>query len=147
MNIQNLEKAIKFFEDEPLRLNMSEWIHSVRGISFKTPPCGTLACLAGSACLLTIAEKGQAFYDELFPDFGWTGIAIKYFDISEEQGNKLFFIVKWPRRYAYAYGLFLFRFNRSKHSHICNAYKKDMVSILRDRVNWFIETNGTDEKS
>lgn len=53
MNIAKLKKLKKWILDEPRRYNQNTWVDmGGKYASIQNPPCGTVACLAGSACLM-----------------------------------------------------------------------------------------------
>ena len=56
LNVALAMKVKKHILAEPKRLNMSFWICDVTGI-IDAPPCGTQACIAGWACLLSVQKK------------------------------------------------------------------------------------------
>lgn len=57
MNIRKLKKLKAWILAEPRRYNQNTWIKTDMPLDYfvdaaMRPPCGTMACLAGSACLM-----------------------------------------------------------------------------------------------
>jgi hypothetical protein len=62
INLKLLEKIKKHIEEEPRRFDMDTWgvKHDMRKYRNEdTPPCGTSACLAGWAVLLSTPKKSS----------------------------------------------------------------------------------------
>lgn len=75
MNIAKLEKLKQWILDEPRRYRQERWLYAPDSIvvRMQKPPCGTAACLAGSACLM----EG---YTPIFPEGVTAGYAVKSSD-------------------------------------------------------------------
>src|ERR1700726_2874983 len=56
LNVALAMKVKKHILAEPKRLNMSFWMGNVTG-DIDAPPCGTQACIAGWACLLSVPKN------------------------------------------------------------------------------------------
>jgi len=142
MNVKNLHRAIQYFEQEPLRLDMGEWLRykPAGNRNSYDPPCGTVACLAGSAAILTAKDKGiERPFDLLNDGSTFTEIAAAFFDLPADVCDKLFLVGRWPEPYYALYSKFTEDFFNGRYSPELAAYiKKQMVYILRLRVNDFI---------
>jgi hypothetical protein len=56
LNVALARKVKRHILAEPKRLNMSFWMGDVIG-NIGVPPCGTQACIAGWACLLSVPKN------------------------------------------------------------------------------------------
>jgi len=110
-----LRKVLDYIEQEPSRLEMGQWgyilpddvkeVDGVGGNPQPSPPCGTIACLAGTCLLVTKAgndflqehgafkERGQTDWVS-FPD-ETPEKAAEILGLSEDRAKKLFFFQKW----------------------------------------------------
>lgn len=53
MNVEKLRKLQQWIRDEPRRYHQDSWgERGSRMVEELNPPCGTVACLGGSACLM-----------------------------------------------------------------------------------------------
>jgi hypothetical protein len=132
--VKKLRKLQEFIRKEPRRFDMSWWGTAVKeplklaanplavlidqhqdvnfDLSVRTflaqkPPCGTVACLAGSALMMagkikprfvkTLGEEQVAVYD--FGDETEDN-ATKYLGLPEGDNNLLFFVDQWPDRFS-----------------------------------------------
>lgn len=164
MNADNLRKAVKFFEEEPLRLHMGDWLQETNQPycefkGFRAPPCGTVACLAGSAAILMAKElypdsKGTLtwlqrcnVHELTRSNGGWEATGVKYFELGDKGiGGRLFYLSRWPYNFSEAYHHAACEFNYCEDPAQALRLKAEMVRVLKERVEFFIETNGTDNK-
>lgn len=79
MNVELLQKVKEKILAEPTAVNMDDWCFS----SNKTP-CGTVACIAGWACVLS--EVKDHFRDE----------APIFLKLNRINSGNLFYISQWP---------------------------------------------------
>jgi len=114
MNKELLLRVKAHILEEPRRLNMSNWIQDARVGSLvhdayesnrvgqfakhaltenEAPPCGTVACLAGWACVLSghPAESGDWLSER-------GGL---FLDLTEDQKSELFWPESWGGHSAY----------------------------------------------
>ena len=77
MNIEKLKKLKEWILAEPRRYNQSFWIDGKgsKAVTEQKPPCGTTACLAGSACLMEgykpkfiMNNEAMGAYSVVFPN-------------------------------------------------------------------------------
>lgn len=154
MNTQRLRECVQYFKDEPSRLFMQDWIMIVGTSSPLNPPCGTVACLAGSAIVIESSKQKEAFQETIERITGRINggssslrdTALILFDIDSRQGSRLFIVDNWPCRYRSPYLKIEGSLFENKHPHVHAHCKKMLVEILRDRVTYFIQTNGLDKK-
>lgn len=157
MNAQKLLEVVNFFEQEPLRLDMASYKNSNLPRTAHEPPCGTTACLAGAAVTLEAYRLNVSIMTLISPDIlpksfeghngswnkgwrGWPDAANTIFEISVAQEEKLYYHSQWPEPYSTDYMRFERDFYNYEHPHILAYIKKQMVRVLRDRVQNFIET-------
>lgn len=83
MNVELLQKVKAHILEEPKRLFMPVVLHcNMSDVpEVRKPPCGTMACIAGWACLL----KGVPHLDV------HSSVAQELLEISESQAQRLFF--------------------------------------------------------
>jgi len=120
MNIELLKKVKEYILSKPIHFNMK------RGIA-REPECGTVACLAGTACLLSIPDPDPKCEDGLFwwyiqtqlplPDYGepekkekeevgWFPVretAEHFLGLKPHQGHELFHHENWDGDYGERY--------------------------------------------
>jgi len=112
---------------------------------FKTPPCGTVACLAGSAMVLEAKRLGlETWHQVCRPDENYEQFGMRYFNLDKDQIEALFYATQWPIHYGTLYEHFASDFFHCRHPHVVRYIKKQMVHILELRIEFFIRTNGTD---
>jgi hypothetical protein len=134
MNVELMNRILAHAVNEPRRFNMETWYEDVseavkmdnNGYDFdevieranenselfrdtnEIPPCGAVACVAGTACILSgkskpygIAEviNGRTVVSYTIPDGGWFEAGRRALDLTVEQAKRLFF----PRK---GFGLF-----------------------------------------
>lgn len=111
-----LRKIIAYLEEEPKRLEMGHWgiilpegtvqVDGVEDQSQPAPPCGTVACVAGTCLLVSktgidflkeygaIKKQGSTEYIH-FPNSS-PEKAASILGISEEKASSLFYFKNWP---------------------------------------------------
>ncbi len=107
MNKPLLKHIIALIEAEPKRIWMGTWF--ARGVLKEyMPPCGTVACIAGWALILSERKPNESFSvvrdrcrkTVIDPQArGATALGI-----TERQSERLFYHTSWPRRFARPYG-------------------------------------------
>ena len=114
MKIKKLEKLKAYILEEPRRYLQSGWFYPQDSEQFQRqkPPCGTLGCLAGNACVM---EGHKVKFDE---DSSWivgphgkhvniSDTARKILGLTEREADALFTGIPndgWSEKAAYAYG-------------------------------------------
>lgn len=111
MNVRLLRRIQAAIKDEPRRFDMFSWVRTRLqdfGVA-NPPPCGTTACIAGFATILSHAKKGKA---KLNGEFATTAQAcqdastnyqyeaVKALRITHRQGQRLFFVSNWPLKHS-----------------------------------------------
>jgi hypothetical protein len=137
MNIALLRKVQRSLKKEPRRLDMDVPI-AVAKPWRGGPPCGTTACIAGEALILSrgggfrqAAMKVMAHLAVVDPYGGWDAIefaAIKKLRLTKEQAQRLFHDERWPDEFYYAY------------ENATTARKRASITIRR--IDHFIATGG-----
>lgn len=122
MNTELLLKVKAHILEEPLRLDMGDWIHSS-----DTAPCGTEACIAGWACILASPEEKIA---SAFNRADIQSSATRLLDITKNQSAALFFTDAWPESFA--------AYNEQ------NWGSPEAARIAAERIDAFILANGND---
>jgi hypothetical protein len=146
MNIELLQRVKQHILDEPRRLNMGTWVSTVRktvpaftGVYGRgeadLPPCGTVACVAGWAVLLSRfngkPEEYAAFIRErntLSPDGLTSSIGQEELGLSPSQMETLFYVGRWPERFRVAH-------EQAEEA----ADYQAMAQITADRIDYLIE--------
>jgi len=135
MNVKLLRKIQKHILAEPRRLNMSHW-----AAPSHDAPCGTMACIAGWAVILTKrrgAEKFRRVAERLgiglFPDpkritLNPSTVAAKALRLDLDQKEKLFHTYGWPWNF------------REKYLNAENP--RIRARAASDRIDHFIATHG-----
>lgn len=110
MNVQLLNQVCEKIEAEPYLFAMGCFLHHTK--------CGTVACIAGHAVLLST--------DKLVDDIN--SMARLFLNLTYDQANNLFFTNNWPWDFANAYA--------AAETASCEAH----IAVLR--IKHFIATNG-----
>lgn len=150
MNTEKLLAAVKYFEKEPLRFNMRDWIQRLNpNPDPHTPPCHTAACIAGSLIILEAKAQNMGVVDYIYANrtnrdgAGWyEKKAAEILEIDENQARRLFYTEQWPINYKQDYDHFDDDFCFCQHPHLISYIKRQMVRVLQQRVATFIATNG-----
>lgn len=101
MNVELLRRVQKAIREEPKRMNMHTWINTD---PHDNPPiCGTTACIAGWAAILSHQNTDESIHDTASNLVHWdvhinrtAGVAL---ELDSEQRARLFFIEKWPAEF------------------------------------------------
>lgn len=94
MNVKLLRKIQKAILAEPRRFEMTRWVQKVEANGPDDPPCGTTACIAGFADMLTNPEIFLKSLDNLNLKIRLQYRAQAALKISNKQATKLF--ETWP---------------------------------------------------
>lgn len=88
MNIPKLRKLKKFILAEPRRYNQNTWFTKCGPfVDEQKPPCGTVCCLAGAACLM----EGFNYKEMLFADQNTIGQdAAKILGLAKDEAMHFF---------------------------------------------------------
>lgn len=122
MNIEAFEKLKATLREEPRRFNMSTWFGGQAMITSQSPPCGTVACLAGWICLnhgyglfnsdddllgglVTITKNGVPYTYNVSTE------AAKILDVPGRRAFQLFYIDDWPLGFRNEYEIAMQRKN------------------------------------
>src|SRR5882672_4453118 len=140
MNIKLLEKVKAAILAEPRRINMDHWLTKKIDTDqdvwldakpkHSEPPCGTVGCIAGWTVVLAkrqreVKRRGAAVGDV----FAIETIAGEVLDLASSRA--LFYPNSWPEQ---------FRLRLVAQRHGTKAY----ATVVADRIDFFIKTNGTD---
>lgn len=139
MNIELLRESVKYFEQEPLRLDMNSWIKYASSFYPKNPICGTVACLAGSVMIIQARKLGLEVWHQItLPGEGYEETGARLLEISREAAKKLFYVCDWSEPYCTIYSGLAYDFAECCHPHVFAYIKRKMVEILHMRVEAFI---------
>jgi len=156
MNVAAFDELIQYLEEEPRRLDMKEGVrclsttvrddvnsvHVLREFERpeeEIPPCGTVACIAGAAAILSGKLPFFMDGDRMVYDVGWSlvePLALDRLGITQEQGDRLFYIRQlhigmwryWPDEFAEAY--------------LAAKNSEERVKIAVERIRHFVATDG-----
>ena len=126
MNVKLLRKVKKHILQEPRRFFMEKLVEkgkpgqavSLDGIPRSLPACGTAACIAGWVCILEkTVQVDRRDAEEIL-------------GISDDEGERLFFVPSWPDRY------------RSKWRTTTDLRAR--AKIGANRIDHFIKTKGAE---
>jgi len=147
MNVKLLREVKRYILAEPLRFNMRDW-----GKGSAHAPCGSVACIAGNACIVgekglgfkipTKVRKGQRVIDwqgwynsEFIGEFiGPEECASELLGLTTAQADRLFLIeslhgfVGWPERFEKAY--------------LAAKTPPERAKVAAERIEHFIKTKG-----
>jgi hypothetical protein len=132
INVELLRRVKAHILAEPSRFDMGEFI--IEGDAARTfavkfdrpaPPCGTIACIAGWAVLLSDDDPpSDAEEIELR--------ANALLGLTPEMGDRLFFTTEWPERFKQSY-------REAEDSDLAVA-----ALVAAERVEHFIKTKGAE---
>lgn len=131
MNTKLLRKVAKHIAEEPRRLEMEYMTTPLSKITPKDrPPCGTVACIAGWALILT---KEARYANTNFPvdesgDEVCADAAENLLGISD--GQKLFYVNDWP--------------NPFRDLYVAAKTPRGRASAAAARIEHFIKTKGAE---
>jgi len=133
MNVPLLKKVGQAIMAEPRWFDMTWWIDTTSDKA----PCGTTACIGGFAILLSkikgrLTEKTWATTANKIPQKSYMPryTATVLLDLDKDQAFRLFDINHWPYKFTVAYQAADRPERRAK--------------AAADRIEFFIQTNGTD---
>lgn len=127
MNTRLLRKVAEHIAEEPRRLNMH--LISIRKdpSSYNAPPCGTVGCIAGWACMLSGIPLDQASWRKGEELLGLTDLqSMRLFDFPTEDGCS----DGWPRKFGKRY--------------VEAKTPKGRASATLARIEHFIKTKGAE---
>jgi len=127
MNVKLLRKIAKYILAEPKRLYMSSYIHTkeqgAHVIERPFAKCGTVACIAGWACILTIKRPPL----EIWREFSIGDEAKDILGLSTKEAFRLFEPGAWPVEFS---------------SGTSDDGKLNTAKVAIARINHFIRTKG-----
>lgn len=131
MNTKLLNKIIRHIREKPKRFDMK-----ILAKKSRLTPCGTAACIAGWAVLLTRADKQDkksfhSLIDSGLLSFWYAGASA--IGLDQEEARQLFETYNWPTRYRAP-------FNRAEHL----GHHRKAVEIAVRRIRHFIKTKGVE---
>lgn len=131
MNTKLLNKIIRHIREKPKRFNMK-----VLARKSRLTTCGTAACIAGWAVLLTRADKQDkksfhSLIDSGLVSFWYAGASA--IGLDQEEARQLFEAYNWPERYRKPL------MAAQRHGHHRKA-----VEIAVRRIRHFIKTKGVE---
>ena len=103
MNTKLLRDVARHISEEPRRLDMERITKRGKEIKGEAPPCGTAACIAGWALLLT-HDKEITGYENGFPVVN--GRCLDVVDAASligDEDHRLFFLSSWPKKFREPY--------------------------------------------
>jgi hypothetical protein len=127
MNVKLLRKVAEHISEEPRRLNMTYISRQVPSQAYNAPPCGTVGCIAGWACMVEGLSVDEASWRkgtellELTEDQ-----AFRLFDFPTEEG----LMDGWPRKFGKKY--------------VNAVTPKAKAKAAVDRIEHFIATKGAE---
>jgi hypothetical protein len=124
MNVRLLRRVAKHILEEPKRLDMEKIAENVEGRD--SPPCGTVGCIAGWACMLTGSSVKRA---------DW-GKGRRLIGLDGDQAYRLFdyplglVTDGWPEKFSKPY--------------VAAKTARQRARIAVARIEHFIKTKGTE---
>jgi hypothetical protein len=94
INVELLARVRAHILEDERRIEMSRYARRAYGRT--APPCGTTACIAGWAVILTDGLPKRItddYYASVKPR------AINLLGLSEDEADRLFFVMGWPRAF------------------------------------------------
>jgi hypothetical protein len=133
LNVKLLKRIQKAIKEEPRRLNMNWWVTT----DDEDAPCGTSACIAGYAVILSripkqVTTKIWVSVAKRCEHSDFRHDSQKLLGLNGNQATRLFDETNWPEQFSDAY---------QKTS---NRKKKAAIAIKR--IDFFIKTKGTDNE-
>jgi hypothetical protein len=139
MNVELLQRVKQHILEEPRRLDMDDWAHTSN-----EAPCGTQACIAGWACVLTgkatLNPRGYyTFGDPLSDSYvSPSRVGGQALGLTPDEADRLFYAYGaeeeedygWPNEY------------RLRYERATDAKEKAIATA--DRIDRFIATNGAE---
>ena len=144
MNITLLRNIQSVILEQPLRLNMYDWIEES-----SRSPCGTVGCIAGHAVLIdTLKKAHKTFKDKKFlksilPDLRRSYIskdAAKLLGLTKKQASKLYFVADWPEPFKTDYYEIIHEDDYPNAEMITKKSREKLAQITSNRIEYFIDT-------
>lgn len=132
MNVELLLEVKKTILAEPKRLNMRKWLDVVRS-GKGNPSCGTVACIAGWAMVLS-SPRRKSFKktaNTVIDEQSFLGMEIdaqEKLGITDSQAQRLFYTDNWPMKFWQAYEV--------------ASGPVEQAQAAADRIDHFIKTKG-----
>lgn len=129
-----LAAIVAFILAEPKRFNMELFTQEVSPNAPDAPACGTVACLAGWADVLTSG------YVDTYSNGMNGGVeqrAIEVLQLTKEEANSLFYVHKWPEPFREQFGDVLYVNTpraRVKRAEIAAARVQDFITNKRRKM-------------
>lgn len=102
MNKDKIRELAEHIVEHPNEFDMDYW---AGGPAALDRHCGTVACLAGTACIIegkTLRRSG--LLTPITNEHGYTvsvpNLANDILDLTDDQGDRLWFLRHWPRMFA-----------------------------------------------
>lgn len=103
INVELLERVKAHILEEPTRFDMGDFViqgeyleNFAANFGRPIPPCGTIACIAGWAVLLSEGQTSGAGSDVQAEAEALLGLSV-------EQRERLFYTSNWPKKFNEAY--------------------------------------------
>lgn len=94
LNIELFEKVKAYLREQPLRLDMEDWISTYVGSDEYKPPCNTVCCIAGACLLVSGTVKSESEY--LASNISPSTKAKELFGLTSDEANQMFMVSHWP---------------------------------------------------
>lgn len=134
MKTRLLKKVAEHIKEEPRRLDMEKWTDVVDPVYADSPPCGTVGCIAGWACMLNGDKPTPGGGSQIY----FFSRGQELLGLTKDQADRLFtapalaFEWKsaptWPKKFAR-------RYEKAKTP-------KGRASATLARIEHFIATKG-----
>ncbi len=138
LTVERLRKVEELICEEPKRMHMGSWVvDDLEDILNQEliPPCHTVACIAGWSLVQERIDNGYQFLatDRHRLDgisHGSIQIhALKYLQLTEEEGDSLFFGANWPGQFKV-------------NLYYAKPQTPEYAAIVIERIEHFIATGG-----
>lgn len=107
VNVELFQKVKAFILEEPRRLNMIAWMETWTDKDVEKynelPPCGTTMCIAGTAYLLSVADKITKQTVENHQRKFTQKAAADFLGLDYNQSENIFHLYLWPEEFAKRY--------------------------------------------
>lgn len=146
MNVELLRKVKEHILDEPQRLDMSMFGQRTEGEM--APPCGTTACIAGWAVILSdpkLFTVDIEEFDDVLSDAYKTGREL--LRITPGQARRLFFVGGWPLTFKEKMRYLDMSDYDGTYGTAGLAVLKARAAVAAERIDYFIATDGNDDFS
>jgi hypothetical protein len=147
MNVTKLRKLKKWILAEPRRYNQKYWMFSAHSdvVLNQAPPCGTAACLAGSACLM---EGYKPYIDENVEsriDYVRKPRGKKQFNI-ENLGQEILGLTDYQSNNLFSSSCNGWS-DRSRNAYFCSITLQDRAQAAVMAIDDFIASNSKSKRS